>query len=225
MYGINWEESKALTPLKHDLLKALFRHTENFFLTGGSALSIFYFDHRISYDLDLFSVNDIDWHVLSNEIISIGRNIGADITFLSNSPTFRRYRVNRNKEQEIIDFVHEMVPQVYPQKNVFGDIIVDTPEEMAVNKWCTLLGRADIKDVIDLYFLSGKIDIWHAFDLAKKKEGAVDPSILSYLVSQIVIKELPDYLLVPLLKNDLQPFLDTIRNFLDKQSFPEHEDV
>ena len=50
---MNWEESKALTPLKRDFLKGFFDRGQSFFLTGGSALGIFYLQHRLSYDLDL----------------------------------------------------------------------------------------------------------------------------------------------------------------------------
>lgn len=55
---MNWENSRALTPLKHDFLKAFFAKEKRFFLTGGSALGLFYLEHRCSYDLDLF-VNKI----------------------------------------------------------------------------------------------------------------------------------------------------------------------
>ena len=43
---MNWEKSKALTPLKRDFLKAFFEREHRFFLTGGSALGIFYLQHR-----------------------------------------------------------------------------------------------------------------------------------------------------------------------------------
>ena len=55
---MNWEKSKSLTPLKKDFLKSFFNKNQDFYLTGGSALSIFYFDHRFSYDLDLFTDKD-----------------------------------------------------------------------------------------------------------------------------------------------------------------------
>lgn len=48
---MNWENSKACTPLKRDILKSWFSHEERYFLTGGSALAIFYLDHRYPYDL------------------------------------------------------------------------------------------------------------------------------------------------------------------------------
>ena len=52
---MSWESSKALTPLKRAFLDAFFAENRSFFLTGGSALGIFYLDHRRSYDLDLFT--------------------------------------------------------------------------------------------------------------------------------------------------------------------------
>jgi hypothetical protein len=52
---MNWDESKACTPIKRDFLRAWFEVDQRFFLTGGSALGLFYLHHRISYDLDLFT--------------------------------------------------------------------------------------------------------------------------------------------------------------------------
>ena len=48
---------KVLTPFQEDFLR-LFSKTvlaEHFFLTGGTALSAFYLEHRISEDMDLCS--------------------------------------------------------------------------------------------------------------------------------------------------------------------------
>ena len=65
---MNWEESKALTPLKRDFLKAFFDRSQAFFLTGGSALGIFYLQHRLSFDLDFFTTDEhLQWHILDNE--------------------------------------------------------------------------------------------------------------------------------------------------------------
>jgi len=62
MNGEKWEKSKALTALKKDFLQEFFAIEKRFFLTGGSALGIFYFDHRYSYDLDFFTTTkNIDW--------------------------------------------------------------------------------------------------------------------------------------------------------------------
>ena len=56
---MTWENSKAITPLKRDFLKAFFSREKRFFPTGGSALGLFYLQHRYSYDLDLFLVEHL----------------------------------------------------------------------------------------------------------------------------------------------------------------------
>lgn len=221
MCGINWEKSKAATSLKRDLLKEFFAINKSFFLTGGSALGMFYLDHRRSYNLDLFSTSDIDWHLLSNEFLHICTKINASVKLVTASPTFRRYSIQRNEDVEIIDFVREMAVQVCPQKIFFGDVIVDVPMEIAINKWCALCGRSELKDLIDLYFLQEMIDIWNAYDQVLKKEGGMDPSMLSYLLSQVKFTEIPEYLFTQLSVSDLNQFIKTVLNFLNRKSFPE----
>ena len=73
---MNWEESNALTALKKDFLKAFFDRSQDFFLSGGSALGIFYLQHRRSYDLDFFTTDEhTEWHLLDNEVRSISSAI------------------------------------------------------------------------------------------------------------------------------------------------------
>ena len=51
-------EKTVLTPNQRAVLESLAQEkyiTETFFLSGGTALSAFYFKHRISEDFDLFS--------------------------------------------------------------------------------------------------------------------------------------------------------------------------
>ena len=52
--------SSILNPLESDLLDAFFRleGAEDFALTGGAALTEYYFQHRLSNDLDLFTLNE-----------------------------------------------------------------------------------------------------------------------------------------------------------------------
>lgn len=221
MPGTDWETSKACTPLKRDLLRAIFRlHTE-FFLTGGSALGIFYLEHRRSYGMDFFSFREIDWHRLSNDLTAICSDIGARLKNLQISPHYARYEIQRDEEKEILDFVHEMTPQINAEKSRFDDIAVDTVDEITVNKWCALLGRTEIKDIIDLYFLSKTVDIWSLFKRAREKEGGVDPSMLSYTLSQITITETPDYLIADVSADEIEHFIADVRGFLDKMSFPQ----
>jgi hypothetical protein len=221
MSGADWEKSKALTPLKRDILKSFFGYSKDFFLTGGSALGIFYLEHRKSYDLDLFTLKPVDWHLVETTIRAVAQDINARIDKLTASPFFMRFEVSRDNDRELVDFVKEMAPQVYTDKSVYDGIVVDPIEEIVINKWCSLLGRLEIKDLIDLYFLKNKCDIWNLFGKAHLKEGGLDPSILSYIVSQLKVSEIPAIMLTAIRPDDLKDFIAEIQTFLDTQAFPE----
>lgn len=223
---MNWENSKALTPLKRDFLLAFFRERQDFFLTGGSALGIFYLDHRMSYDLDLFTRSSIEWLPLEKLLESIAEEIGAGLTPLSRSPKFHRYELVRRVEKEIVDFVVENVPQLFEKKNSFGPILVDTLEEIGINKICTLLGRGEIKDVIDLYFLAREgFDVVARLPDASRKEGGIDPGMIAFLLSGIRIASLPDYLLRKVSVEELNAFVVRLQTELAALSFPEDGDL
>ena len=104
---MTWENSRALTPLKRDFLSSFFHKDQTFYLTGGSALGIFYLEHRLSYDLDFFTDRDVDWHVVHNLTLATAREIAAQCESITASPLFRRYRLRRGEQQEIVDFVVE----------------------------------------------------------------------------------------------------------------------
>ena len=217
---MKWAESKALTPLKRDFLRAFFSRNQAFFLTGGSALGIFYLQHRLSYDLDLFTTENVDWHMLDNQVCAIAAEIGAAYRKLSASPEFQRIQLQRAAEHELLDFVLERTPQLDVQKNSFDGIRVDTLQEMLVNKICTLLHRCEMKDLIDLYFLHRRgYRIPDYFEAATKKEGGLDPAMIAFLLSRVKI-ELPDYLIEPVDLEDFTTFVRDLQKQILDSSFP-----
>lgn len=218
---MNWEKSKALTSLKHDFLLSFFNKTRDFFLTGGSALGIFYFEHRYSYDLDLFTLKDIDWNFHDRLFISIAAEINAEYESITKAPFFHRYQLTRGKEREIIDFVIEKVPQIAQEKNTFGSIIVDTTLEIGINKICTLLSRTELKDLIDLYFLvKNGFDIKANMEKARQKDGGIEPAIISYLLSQFKIPGPPDYMLTQVSTSQLEDFIADLERLMAEISYP-----
>ncbi|HLP57390.1 MAG TPA: nucleotidyl transferase AbiEii/AbiGii toxin family protein [Candidatus Deferrimicrobium sp.] len=218
---MNWEKSKALTSLKYDFLVSFFKQRQDFFLTGGSALGIFYFDHRYSYDLDLFTEKDIDWHFLELLFVSISEEIKAEYRIITKAPFFHRYELTRDKDREIIDFVIDKVPQLDKEKNKFDIIKVDTPFEIGINKICTLLSRSELKDLIDLYFLvQNGFDVKGNIENAKQKDGGVEPAIISYLLSGLVISEPPDYMIKEVSIGELERFISNLKSIMADISFP-----
>ncbi len=219
---MNWEKSRALTPLKRDFLRVFSDANKDFFLTGGSALGIFYLQHRFSYDLDFFTLKTVDWQILGNLLRQTAENIAADLDSVSETPFFHRYVISRKEEKETLDFVLEKVPQLDKDKIEFSGIQVDTLHEIGVNKICSLLGRSEQKDIVDLFFLErAGWDLKQLVVDAKRKEGGVEPAVLSWLVSQIRFESVPEYLLLPVSIEELNCFLDKFRRSLAETSFPE----
>ncbi len=221
---MNWEESRALTPLKRDFLRRFFERNQAFFLTGGSALGIFYLEHRLSYDLDFFTTEPttVNWHLLDNLIRGIAEESRAQCRTISASPDFHRFDLTRGADRELLDFVIERVPQVDVQKELFGIMRVDTLREIMLNKVCTLIGRTEIKDLVDLYFLRqrGWSVAEHLGD-ARKKEGGLDPAMISFLLADLRVERTPDYLLKPLEAHELNQFIRDLQQALAAMAFPE----
>ena len=218
---MNWENSSASTALKRDFLKSFFAHDRRFFLTGGSALGLFYLDHRRSYDLDLFSGERMDWVEIDGTIRLCGEEIGAELDLLRDSPTFRRYRMRRLDETEIVDVVMGAGLQIDMDKPWIDGVRVDTMHEIFLNKITTLIGRSEIKDLVDLYFLEkAGFRVEDHFQEATMKDGGLDPAMISLLLNSLRVTEVPDYMIKPLTLKELKEFAEDLRQRMALMAFP-----
>jgi predicted nucleotidyltransferase component of viral defense system len=219
---MSWENSSASTPLKRDFLKSFFVHEKRFFLTGGSALGLFYLQHRFSYDLDLFSKENVEWLEVDGVIHLCAKEIGADLDLLRDTPTFRRYRVCRDGLTEIIDIVFDLSPQVDTEKAWIEDIQVDTLHEIMLNKIATLISRCELKDVVDLYFMEQEgLRVETYFEEAQQKDGGLDPSMISLLLNSLAVPELPSYMIKPLTLEALRAFVDDLKRHMALMAYPD----
>jgi hypothetical protein len=219
---MSWENSKAVTPLKRDFLKAFFAREKRFFLTGGSALGLFYLDHRFSYDVDLFSTDRMDWLELDGIMRLCARDIAADLDLMRDAPTFRRYRLGRAGRQEIVDIVLDVGHQIDSTKHWIDGVQVDTLHEITVNKITTLIGRCEWKDIVDLYFLEKKgFRAEDYFEEARQKDGGLDPAMVSLLLDSLTIAELPDYLIEPVTLPELKAFVEDLKRRMAMMAYPD----
>jgi hypothetical protein len=113
---MNWEDSKACTPLKRDFLREWFAQDQRFFLTGGSALGLFYLDHRRPDDLDLFTTETVEDKEVQNLVFRVSTKIGAHCTAIRSAPDFHRFKLTRGEDREVIDVVVDRAPQLDPLK-------------------------------------------------------------------------------------------------------------
>lgn len=177
-----------LTPLQGDLLRAFFAHEQRLFLTGGGALVGFYFGHRETEDIDLFSPPGLDLEEAARVLDLAALECGATVRTLQTYPTFRRAIAERPGETCIVDLVIDRAPMVEPTKKMFGEIRVDTLREIAANKVCTLMSRSEIKDFVDLHALIGAgMSLDQAFADAEMKDAGADPATLAWILSELTI--------------------------------------
>ena len=217
----------ALSPLQSDLLEAL-GGQPSFYLSGGAALGGFYLEHRRSLDLDLFTPERDVVEQVARLLRSIVTDNGWTLTELQTGPGLRRFSVSRGDEQTLVDVIHEPVPQEVElaDKPTDGVIRYDALEDLVANKLGALLGRGDVKDLVDLYFLSEDgVDVISHLPAALRKDGGMDPTTLAW-VARDTPTNVDDLLLLRAVSSEqLEHFRDDFVAKLLEAAWPPDIDV
>ena len=205
--------ASRLTPFQREVLDAFFERAKGFYLTGGGALVGFHLGHRETHDLDLFTVvGPLTDGV--EALRDLARAIGARCEEVRTAPEFRRFVLSREDDTVVVDLVVERAPQLVADKPWVGSIQIDPPEEILANKLCALLGRAEIRDLVDVRALeqSGQ-SLDRALAAAQKKDGGLTPGQLAWVLSQISIGDearVPGEVTAPELRRYLQGLIDRL---------------
>ncbi len=211
----------VLSALQWEFLSFFFQGAPPFFLTGGTALSAFYLQHRYSEDLDLFTLDSDAFDRVPLYVADTTAKLTASVASLQTAPQFRRYKLSRKGESVIVDFVREVVPQISEEKNRFDGIMVDTLDDIAANKVCTVVSRAEIKDYIDLYFLArAGYPLENYIEAAQRKDAGVSQAMLAYLLSEVRLSKVPDFMIASVSLKDLQEYFESLARKLAVESFP-----
>ena len=176
-----------LTRFQAELLEAFFRQEGRFFLTGGGALAGYHLGHRETHDLDLFSLSPVmEDGVRALRAAATGAR--ASWQDVRTAPEFRRVLLSRGDESLIVDLVIEHSEQLRPEKPLHGVVRVDPAEEIFANKLCALLGRSEVRDLIDVRALEGLgLSLTEALAAGQRKDGGLTPAQLAWVLSQITI--------------------------------------
>jgi len=181
---------KNLYPLQDGVLNILSRIDTNFFLTGGTALSRAYFNHRYSDDLDLFINNSDTYDEQLNKVLTLLKNNGyfwhTDKDF-TRAKDFTTIKVSKDSQTFLkLDFVNDKVP-------IFGKIQItdlfirtDSLYNILTNKLSAIF-RFAAKDIADIreIFLHETIDWSNTINDARQKEAGLELTYISEIISSM----------------------------------------
>ncbi|MFA6507210.1 MAG: nucleotidyl transferase AbiEii/AbiGii toxin family protein [Treponemataceae bacterium] len=143
----------ALYNLQDEALNLVFSEPYGLYLTGGTALSRFYLQHRYSDDLDFFT-NDVN--VFSDIFRLIQEKISTQWTqvrFDVDARDFKRLRIETEKASLKLDFVADRTPRIGLPIQI-GTYTIDTVRNILSNKICAVIGRDEGRDVADIIQIS-----------------------------------------------------------------------
>lgn len=169
---------------------------ENFYLTGGTALSEFYLEHRLSEDLDFFSEQEFDPLFISSTFKKLQDK--ARIVKIDYEQSFNRNLFFLELEDDAIktEFTYFPFARIESKKQ-FGDLYVDSLIDIAVNKIFTIYQKPRSRDFIDLHCILKQEKTWSIDELMQKAQVKFDNYInplqlSSQFVKAPVLKDYPN---------------------------------
>lgn len=133
--------------------------TDQYYLTGGTALAEFYFRHRISEDLDFFSEKSIDEAELAKWVQVTAKTLSVDVTF----QTLREqliYYFHFPHDVVKVDFANFPFEHLGEFKR-YKRLRIASIEDIATNKLQAIMTRSRGRDYVDLYEIltNGRLSI------------------------------------------------------------------
>lgn len=204
--------SKILTKRQLDLLDKFSQNNlinRNFYLSGGTALSEFYLNHRISEDLDFFSTNEFnaqDIYIYLNSLKKTFNIVKIDFQQSFNRNLFFLHYI----DNEIIKLEFTYYPFIQISNGIeYKNIKIDSILDIATNKIFTIYQNPRTRDFIDLFLIIQKYN-YNFKELIKKAQAKfdwfVDPLQLgSQLMKVYDIKNYPS-MVIPINDQDWQIF-------------------
>ncbi len=198
-----------LSPLQREFLSAFFSRQSGqlFFLTGGTALAEYYFHHRLSEDLDLFTTSDEALDLARVEMRRIAAELNAFLTATLSTPALQRFELTRpDSSPARLDLVRDVDFQ-FGQRLAVDQVIVDSLENIGASKVTAIFGRTESKDFVDLYYLldSGQ-NLQRLIADAKEKDAGLTEFWLAGMMRQVQRLTVLPQMLKPL-------DLDTVKTY------------
>lgn len=167
--------TNIITPTQKNILDIFSQNnylTDNFVLSGCTALAGFYLPYRFSEDLDFFSIEEVNILDVTTFLKSLKPQI--NYTKFDINTSFNRNLVYLHFPSEVVklEFTYYPFPPV-EKPNRYQNIKVDTILDIAVNKLFTIYQKPRSRDFIYLYMIQKKYH-YKITDLIKKAKLKFD---------------------------------------------------
>lgn len=180
---------------------------KNFYFTGGTALSAFYLQHRLSEDLDFFSEKKFDNQIILTLMQELSQKLKFEIQSNFNEVVYIFNLRFNNGAKLKVDFGYYPYKKIAAERLIFEDFKLDSLRDIATNKLLTISQRTDIKDFVDLYFLLNEFTVWDLIDGIKFKfRIKIEPFIVAGDFLKIEGFEVLPKMIKPLKLEELKDF-------------------
>ena len=159
--------TESLYPLQDKVFELARLYDQRLYLTGGTALSRFYFQHRLSEDLDFFTTTD-DLKLIANDLRLRLIAQGYEVEMEKLDIYFARFYVLHAGATLKVEFVKEF-HLIDPLIQTEHGIYINSLEDIGANKITAFEDRAAIKDIVDLYYITQRLPFPRLFELADRK--------------------------------------------------------
>lgn len=178
----------------------------HFYFTGGTALSLYYLQHRESIDLDFFSEEFFDPQLILTKVTTWAKKLNAIVDYVAIEDTHVFNLTFPDKQIVKVDFA--FYPHKRLEKSTLTDgVPVDSILDIAVNKLLATQQRTEVKDFVDLYFLLQKFTVWDLMEGVRVKFRVnLDPFIIGSDFMKVENFEFLPKMIRPLTLSQLKSF-------------------
>ena len=169
------KDYRQLYLLQDRFLAWLGRFGYPLYLTGGTALSRFYLNHRLSDDLDFFTNSDLNFKNYTSAIYKeVGREFKTDKEQIIVADDFMRFFIEEKELSLKVEFINDVSYRAgVPLDYKYG--YIDTPLNILANKITAVCGRDEPKDVFDILSLADNYGFnWKEVFFHSKQKAVVN---------------------------------------------------
>ena len=181
----------TIYPLQDKVLFALEKAGTAFYLTGGTALSRYYFNHRYSEDLDFFVNDNNKFGEYMISVYSALKNAGISIAQKSDEERLKTIIAEEILKLEFVNDVPFYLGKYQKIKDApFSKI--DNLMNILSNKITAFRDRDEIKDLVDIREIAIHIkpDWKIIFEAADSKAAGVFPPVIAEKMDMFDIDDL-----------------------------------